>query len=85
MGDGLKLPGVYQDLLSRAYRGQLQRHCENLQDAIDELPRWKWLRKFHLERQLLAAVLASEAYMIGWGDAVRSLRNAEIADRNHSR
>jgi len=75
-GNMLAYSPLYQSLASDAYNGRLQRRCESLQDKYDATPRWRFLRRFHLERQLIVATLAEEIYRVGWGDGVRSTARA---------
>lgn len=66
----------YQFLLAKAYGGHLQKYCESLSDTIDALPCYRFIRRFHLERQLFIAALAEQAYLIGLGDEARRRHHA---------
>lgn len=65
----LKLPPNYQALGTLALQGDLIEHAHSLRDAYDALPRWRWLRRYHLERQMLLITLAIDCYNAGWSHA----------------
>ncbi len=50
--------GVYRPLCEAAEEGELKRYFHDLWEVYDALPWLRWLRRYHLERQLILARFA---------------------------
>lgn len=58
-------PPLYVALLYLAQRGTLPMKVQAIEDELKELPRWRWIRRLHVERQLFVAQLALECWQAG--------------------
>lgn len=68
----LKLSPFHVALLVRAEHGTLDEWGKELSAEYDCTPRWRWLRRFHLERQLIVCQFAIECRAIGWYKGLKS-------------
>lgn len=56
---------LFLALLRVARDGWITRHVMNLRRYHASLPRWRWLRRYHIERQLQVAMLCEHSYLLG--------------------
>lgn len=45
--------------------GHIEKLVEGCRDYVNNLPRWRWLRRYHIERELAIIELALVAYTYG--------------------
>jgi hypothetical protein len=62
----------YQRIATAALAGDLLDMTNGALRELQRTPRWRWLRRIHLERQVLLLNLAFECYKTGWNKGVRS-------------
>ncbi len=68
----MKLSPHYVALLNTITAGQLSDYARALSDEYDHTPRSRFLRRAHLERQLILVTFAEECYAIGWHKGLKS-------------
>jgi len=61
----LKYPPTYQRVATLALRCGLGWEATRLCEAYASTPRWRWVRRLKLERQILLVTLADECYRAG--------------------
>jgi hypothetical protein len=59
-------PRLYLQLLHDAEYGLLDRRVEELEATHERTPAWRWLRRIHLESQIMVATLAKKVYHVGF-------------------
>lgn len=60
-----RAPGFYVQVYACVDAHTVHHLVNSLERQLGELPRWRWVRRFHLERQLFVAQLAYECYRSG--------------------
>ncbi len=60
---------IEHQIMKAAREGRLYEYFMDLGAHIATLPRWRWLRRLHLERQRAVIGLCGECYSIGYFNA----------------
>ena len=74
--------GFYEHVLFASREGKLYEMHRAVKAAHDQLPLWRLVRRFHLERQLEILELAGLCYFNGALSAYKE-QGVTLTDRNH--
>lgn len=56
---------LFSDIAMNCASGHIQALVNACRDYLHDLPRWRWLKRYHVERQLALFELALVAYTFG--------------------
>jgi len=68
-------------IVRAARRGELTDNLMKLTAAIAAMPRWRFIRRFHLERQLMLWSLCHECFEQGYSHGQRTLESLRRSHR----
>lgn len=74
-------PRVWGRLLAQIYDRELTEYVKELAAAVDACPRYRWLRRLHLEQQMFRAEAMDCARALGYYQAWVDFRTGKVPHR----